>query len=54
MTLLQDYVDLRSGVHVMRYRDARGDVWERTGQLAFVENGKLTPLGRLADFMNRG
>lgn len=49
--IISQYVNILSGVQVTVHRDKRGDQWEAVRQLPFLENGHLTPLGRLADRM---
>lgn len=49
--IINQYVDIRGGTQVTVHRDHRGDVWESVQQLPFIQNGRLTPLGRLADRM---
>ena len=49
--IINQYVNITSGVQVTVTEDKKGDRWESVRQLPFMENGHLTPLGRLADRM---
>lgn len=51
--VLNQYVNIQGGTQVTVTEDKDGNIWESVKQLPFMENGHLTPLGRLADIFMR-
>jgi len=51
--IIAGFTNILGGTEILSIEDHRGDIWESTRQLPFVEEGKITPLGRLAELFMR-